>query len=89
MKKIYKYKLKMEFDNQVVVMPVGARIVHVEAQHGVPCMWAEVDVDAQINKRQFLIVNTGFVIPNGYRYVGTFMLLGGDYVGHIYENEMI
>ena len=89
-KRIFKYKLGSRV--QDIMMPVGSRIIHVESQFGIPCLWAEVDtgLDVQLNKRRFVIINTGDSIPNsGLRYVGTFFLENGAYVGHVYEDEMI
>lgn len=39
MKKIYKYAIEIT-DDQDIVMPVGAKILTVQNQNGVPCIWA-------------------------------------------------
>lgn len=45
MKTIWKFELP-DADCKVK-MPIGAEIVKVEAQNGVPCMWAIVDTEAK------------------------------------------
>lgn len=46
MKKIYKYAIEIT-DDQDIVMPVGAKILTVQNQNGVPCIWAMVDPNSE------------------------------------------
>ena len=38
-KKIYKYPLEVQ-DEQVVMLPTGAKILTVQSQKDRPCLWA-------------------------------------------------
>ena len=42
MKRIFKYQLQIN-DLQNLNLPVGAKILSVQAQRGIPCLWALVD----------------------------------------------
>jgi len=68
-------------------MPVGAQVLHVHMQHGIPCIWALVDSENEneIERRVFSLRGTGHVLDDGYRtYIGT--IHDGDiYVWHIFE----
>jgi len=84
MKTIYKYEL--EGSNPHIEMPYGSKVLCVQMQGAVPCIWAEVDPDAPLVKRSFRIVGTGHSIDftNG-EYIGTFQMHGGTFIWHLYE----
>lgn len=86
MKVIWKFPLEIE-GHQTVVMPQGARLLHVAAQGGKPTIWALVDPKAIVVGRRFLLCVTGTTPENKYpaEYVGTFLLAGGSFVGHIFD----
>ena len=44
-KKIYKYPLEVQ-DEQVVMLPTGAKILTVQSQKDRPCLWALVNPTA-------------------------------------------
>jgi hypothetical protein len=69
-----------------VAMPQGARVLCVQAQDGVPFMWALVDPSAPTEDRQFRTVATGSYIeePLG-TYVGTYQMHNGALVLHLFE----
>ena len=54
MKRIYKYKLK---DGRGVEMPIGAKVLTIQKQNGLPYIWALVDTDAECDFRYFEILN--------------------------------
>ena len=86
--KIWKYQIgtKIVTDNTVQVdMPKGAEIICVQAQREIPCVWALVDPEAQLETRYFYIAATGDDVPGGGRYVGTVFQHDGAYVWHIFE----
>ncbi|MBL4904338.1 MAG: hypothetical protein JKY62_17070 [Desulfocapsa sp.] len=87
MKIIYKYKLGQH--PAVIEMPVGAKVLHVDAQHGHLMLWAEVDEDphAPTEERTFLIIGTGFSFPEELKkeFIGT--VLQGYLVWHIFEKK--
>lgn len=85
MRVVWKFPLELKPHNDVL-MPKGARVVHVASQHGVPCLWALCDPNAAKVHRRFGIVATGMAFDEREaRYVGTFMLQGGEFVGHVVE----
>ena len=97
MRIIYKYPLEVK-DYQVVTMPKNAQILTVQAQREKPCIWALVDTDnepeeryfrmAGPEKRYFRMAGTGHPIrlkDKLLRYIGTFQLMGGDLIFHVFE----
>jgi hypothetical protein len=80
------WKFPFEVADQVVLrMPEGAEVLDVQAQDGVPTLWAVVDVDAPLVERRFELRGTGHPLGDIGPYVGTFQLLGGGFVGHLFE----
>jgi len=85
MKRIWKYPLA-ETDEQILLMPEGAKILHVGEQRGVICVWVEVDTDAEMEHRKFYIVGTGNKFPLYHvKYLGTVIKEMGVFVWHVYE----
>lgn len=73
--------------NGIVEMPAGAKVIHVHEQHGNPCLWAEVDPDADIVDRVVEVVPTNGTPDGENEYVGTVHLkdlYGDPIVFHIY-----
>ena len=57
---IYKYPLKQEITAvQTVVMPAGARMLHVGEQYGDLYVWAMVRPDATPVSHKFFVLGTG------------------------------
>lgn len=83
MKVIWKYPFKVA-DALVVRMPKGARILSVQMQGVLPCLWALVDEDAKREGRLFRVFGTGnpFDAEDG-AYIGTFQERG--LVWHLFE----
>ena len=83
---IYKYKLDL-IGHQVITMPVGARVLHVDCQRGDLCVWVLVNPDPRMGKedRTFRIFGTGHVITGitGLTYLGTVII--EPYVWHVFE----
>lgn len=83
---IYKYSLQL-VDDPDIVLPQGARILTVQAQHETPCIWALVDPEAALEPVGFRVVGTGHPFPDADdwpAYVGTFQLMGGQLVFHVF-----
>ena len=82
MKRIYKYKLK---DGRGVEMPIGAKVLTIQKQNGLPYIWALVDTDAECDFRYFEIVGTGRDFPeaDNFTYINT--IQDGPFVWHIFE----
>lgn len=86
MKAIWKFMLQSE-DLQQISMPKGAQILCVQVQHGMPHLWAIVDIAAMHEMRAFWIIGTGHqheVVPIK-NYIGTYQLMGGDLIFHVFE----
>lgn len=89
MRTVYKFVVPIGSD-QEVSMPSGAKILHVDVQPIVHpqayCIWVECETTKGYEKRTFRVVGTGHEISNDIlRYLGTFMLGEGAFVGHVYE----
>jgi hypothetical protein len=85
---VYKYPIFMT-DLFYLMMPKDAKILTVQDQNGVPCIWAEVDTSNPEVSREFRLVGTGHPIQPtvGKRllYIGTFQQFNGTLVFHLYE----
>lgn len=84
---VWKFPLEIK-DFQNILMPKGAKIIHVDAQNDVPCIWALVDAKEDTESRSFLIHGTGHNIEyplSRINHIGSFQLDGGSFVGHVFE----
>ena len=86
MKKIYKYRIEAT-DDQNIEMPVGAKILTVQNQYGIPCIWAMVDTNAEKERVHIKVYGTGHTIQDSDRleYIGTFQMCGGALVFHAFK----
>lgn len=87
MKSIWKYRLSVT-DVQAVNIPAGAKILCVQIQGGIPCLWAMVDPLERLAQRRVRIFGTGqpardFEI-NGIEYIGTIQMSSGSLVWHVF-----
>lgn len=84
-KSVWKYEI-IPSDVIRIEMPVDAKVLFVAVQYDRPCLWAEVDVDAPIETREFRVYGTGHRLPDDPgRYLGTFIMNQGTLVFHVYE----
>ena len=88
--RIWKFPIDMN-DPVMVNMPVGAEILSVEEQDNKACIWAIVDPNADREPREFKVVPTGIDIYHpradqiDFKFIGTFKLAGGRFIGHLFE----
>jgi len=63
--RIYKYRLSSSCINemQTVSMPIGSKILDVQFMENQLVLWAEVDPEAEVRDRLFLIAFTGSEAP--------------------------
>ena len=84
---IYKYPLPVE-DLPTVEMPTGAQVLCVQVQEDKPFLWAIVDPGQPLERRWFRLCGTGQLLginlPTS-RYIGTFQLQEGTFIGHVFE----
>ena len=83
---VYKYPLEIE-DEQVVLLPTGARILTVQQQNNNIFLWALVNPTSP-NAQAFTIRihGTGHSISNSdeLEYINTVQLYGGKLVFHVF-----
>lgn len=88
MLRVYKYTIPVK-DYFSLDLPAGAKILTVQAQHGEPQIWALVDPGQQLKVRHnFRLAGTGHDIKednDSLIYIGTFQLVGGNFIGHLFE----
>lgn len=85
MKVIYKYLIAIE-DYQQIDMPEEAKIISLQIQNDMPCIWVEVDTSKRQSPRPFFLYGTGQPIGDiSQIHIGSFQLLGGKLVYHLYE----
>ena len=85
MKTIHKYPLTL-LKTQTITMPDEAKVMCVQTQGGIPCIWAAVDTDMPLVNRSFLTVGTGHEITvDTLWYVGTYQQENGEFIWHVYE----
>lgn len=90
MRKIYKYPTQHTAKFSIK-MPKGAEIlcVQIDEKTDDPCIWALVDPSNPDEYRDFELFGTGHEIFYDMgierKYIGTFQLAKGSFVGHIFE----
>jgi len=84
MKKIFKYPL-LEIPSQIVTMHQGSRILSIQVQNRILCIWALVDEDMPLKKHKILIFGTGQEIDTEFilTFMGTVQM--GNFVWHVFE----
>ena len=86
---IWKFPFDVTADVSVE-MPFGAKVLTVQVQNGIPCLWALVEPRNTMPKTsdgttKFRIVGTGHEFDGQGEYVGTFQLMDGALVFHVFE----
>jgi hypothetical protein len=86
MKTIHKYPLLLNYE-VALSMPKGAVPLCVQVQYKSPCLWALVDDQAGTELRTFRIAGTGHPLNEEQTlvYVGTFQMMEGSLVFHVFE----
>lgn len=84
--KIFKYPVLVA-DEFSLVVPKDSVVLSVAVQYGEPVLWALVDEEAASTEvRQFHVIGTGNPIFRQVgRFIGTFQLMGGNFIGHLFE----
>lgn len=84
--RIHKYTLVVGLNN--LELPLSAKILDVQAQHGEPVLWALVDLREEMRvTRNVVLVPTGVQLQADVRewsYLGTVQLAGGSLVFHAF-----
>lgn len=83
--RIWKWELAVT-DSQTVMMPNGAKVLDAQMQKNSLFVWALCDENAEKEIRHFAIYGTGNPIPGDPGcYIGTFQMLSGELVFHVFE----
>lgn len=87
MHNVFKYTIPVE-DYFSLNLPKGAKILTVQEQNNEPQIWALVEGSQPDETRNFRLSGTGHPIkedPGILEYIGTFQLVGGGFIGHVFE----
>ena len=88
MKTIWKYKLEV-IDKQTISIPTFGEILCVMVQDDKPCIWVSVNPQNDFEQRTFIIKGTGHnIIEYNIKYIGSFLLMSGTFVGHLFEEKI-
>ncbi len=86
MKTIHKYQMHGgPGDTPCIEMHKHAQILGGDMQHNVPTFWALVDTDMPVIQRQFLVIGTGWAVPENGTLVHIDTMLDGVFVWHLFE----
>jgi len=81
---VYKYQLQVT-DKQTVIMPSDRKILSVQVQGGIPCLWAMVDPDSEDETVGIITIGTGHPAPDGVdEFIDTYQLNDGALVFHVF-----
>jgi len=86
MKRIYKYPIPVD-DRIVIKMPEGAFVMSVQMQKSEPQIWVLCNPDKPLKERIFYLFGTGMEVSQEFVYLGTFQMLGGSLVYHLFEGQ--
>jgi hypothetical protein len=93
---IYKYPIlpktiSAEWRNEISLeLPVGAKILKIETQHNIPCIWVMVDTLARTETRNFEFYGTGQEMKEPTEdliYIGTWFMSDRFFVFHLFERK--
>ncbi len=84
---VWKYRLTDESSAVYeILLPGSAALLHIDIQHGAPCLWALVDPELRGEPVRVLIAGTGHeVVPPDAKHINTFVVSGGEFVFHAFD----
>lgn len=80
---IWKFPLQIT-DVQTIEVPTAGKLLSVQVQHQVPCIWALVDPKQPKELRKIRIYGTGHPIDQLGQFIGTFQVQAGALVFHVF-----
>jgi hypothetical protein len=88
MRTIFKQTLDTVYE-QTIELPEYSRILCINVQHGIPCIWYECNPNMPEEEVKIFCVGTGGELPErvGLEYLGTVLMFGGDCVFHYYKER--
>lgn len=85
---VWKFPVSPHWASVEIVMPEGAKFLHVGQQDNTPMVWFHVDPDAEPEPRRFATIATGQRLDDAVverlTYLGT--AICGPLVWHIFED---
>lgn len=82
---IFKYQIEVS-GLQTIEMHTGSRILSIQTQQGMPCIWALVNPSRPKVGRRIGIYGTGHNVSESVtEYIGTFQIEGGSLVFHAFD----
>jgi hypothetical protein len=86
MRTIYKYPFNVS-DVVELELPRGARVLHIDVQGGLPCLWALVDTDNPPERAAFRLFGTGQPLPDDVTHTGhVTTFFHGPFVWHVFRS---
>lgn len=79
------HKIIVYAPNFSVYLHKNARFLSAQLQKDIPVMWFEVDTDEPLTERFFEAIGTGWDIPDGRHWLGTYQSPDQNLVWHLYE----
>lgn len=88
MNTIWKAELPLEGEFSLE-LPAGAVFLAVQTQGDNPKAWFVVNTKSELEERFFELLGTGHELQrvDQLRYLGTFQILDGRFVGHLFERK--
>lgn len=85
-KTIWKYEIPVR-EKFTIELPKSARVLAVQNQMDVPCMWILLNPAEEKKTCNFRLVGTGHDVPVNAEdfYLGTFQVAGGEFVFHVFQ----
>lgn len=81
---IYKYSL----NEKSVNIPPGYKVLMVGVQNGSSgYIWCEVDPDVEPEPCGIKVLPTGAQVPDGMFHIGSFSMLSGQLIWHVYDTR--
>jgi len=84
---VWKYPLRIT-DDQELRLPKGARVLTIQAQHDVPCLWALVDSqETETELWQLVMLGTGHQAPPDlawFQYAASYQVQQGRLIFHVF-----
>ena len=86
--KIFKYPLEI-VDEQLVHVPIGAKILTAAFQYEKLFLWVEIDENPVHQDKKIRIIGTGHEFTNSthLEYITTVQQYDGKLIWHIYEDR--
>lgn len=84
MRTVHKFELGVRDEIQILIDP-NFKPVLMELQHGIICLWAEVDTDAKQECINIICTGTGLPVPPNCKHIGSVQT--PPYVWHFWNNN--